>query len=59
MSARPSTAVSTAVLAVLGGQSLSAAARAHGCDVRSVRRAMRRIGIPAKPRKPVRAPESL
>lgn len=46
MSGRESAAVERAVIAVVAGASVSASARAHGCNVSSVRRAMRRRGLP-------------
>ena len=42
MSARQSYAVTLALESVRAGASISAAARAHGCDLRSLRRALRR-----------------
>ena len=45
MTARQSAAVDRALTLVAAGSTASAAARASGCDLRTLRRAMRRNGV--------------
>lgn len=50
MAGRESAAVERAVAAVQAGSSVTDAARTNDCDVRSVRRALRRRGVAPLPR---------